>query len=239
MNLAEFKGLMIEAGVDGLAESVMKSFINAGQRLLDRLCDYPHQQGTLTFTVAQGDFFLVFPSRVRIVHGVWLRDGLVGDEGTRLEKVDLIELRGFYPFPSDVTYQGTPSLYAHTTSVLASFGSPLVGELAVPTGDIDVSTDEPDDYKGLVLGPTPDATYYVDILCTAYSKELVDDLDMSFWTRHYPDILMNAVMFKIEGFFRNTSSSQSYFQAVMNDVRYLNYDAVEDELQDRPGLMGY
>jgi len=239
MNLAEIKGLIIEAGIDNLNENVLRAFINAGQRMLDRLSDIPHQQGKLSFSPSAGVYFLVFPSRLRIVHAVWLRETDSGDEGVRLEKLDLVALRALYPFPSDSAFFSMPAYYAHTTSILASFGSPTAGELDIPSDEVPLASDDPYDYKGIMIGPTPDKEYYIDILGTAYTKELVSDEDTSFWTKHYPDILMNAIMFKVEGFLRNSSSAQAYFQALMNDVRYLNYDAVEDELQDRPNLMGW
>lgn len=239
MNLAEIKGLVLEAGINNLDENALRAFINSGQRLLDRVSDFPHQQGKLSFTLASGVYFLVFPSRLRIVHGVWRRDAETGVDPERLEKVDLIELRGLYPLPSDSTFWGTPLYYAHTTSILASFGSPTIAELTMPVDSVPLATDDPYDYKGIMVGPTSDGVYYVDILGTAYSKELVADTDASFWSKHHPEILMNAVMFKIEGFLRSSSSAQSYFQALMNDIRYLNYDYVEDELQEKPNYMGY
>lgn len=239
MNLGEFKGLLIQAGIDSLDENVLSAFINAGQKMCDRLADYPHTQGRLSFEILAGDYFLVFPVSIRLVHGVWIRDTEVAVGGTPLYKTDLTTLRGLYPQPDDSTFFGLPKYYAHMQSILAGFGSPTVDELAMPVGSIEVSTSDTYDYKGLVLGPSPDGPYFVDVLCTAYTKALVDDGDESFWTKHYPEILLNAVMFKVEGFLRNTSSATSYFQALQNDIRYLNYDAVDDEMRDKPNIAGY
>lgn len=238
MTLGEFKGLLIQAGIDQLDENVLKAFINAGQKMCDRLADYPHSQGKLSFQVSEGDYFLVFPISVRLVHGVWVRDTEIGVGGTPLFKTDLIVLRGLYPQPGDSAFYGIPKYYAHTQSIVASFGSPTIGEMAMPSDDVEVAIDDPYDYKGLVIGPTANGSYFIDVLATAYSKELVEDSDESFWTKRYSEILLNAVMFKIEGFLRNSNSATMYFQALQNDIRYLNYDAVDDEMQERPNLIG-
>ena len=173
-----------------------------------------------------------------MVHGVWIRESETEVNPPRLEKRDLIEIRGLYPNPGSADGRGKPTDYAHTTSILASYGSPMMDEMDMPVDDVPVSIDDPWDYKGLIIGPTADATYYIDILGTAYSKELVADLDSNFWSKHHWSILVNATMFKIEGLLRNASSAKDFLAMTQQEINGVNFDSVEDELQDKPNYMG-
>ena len=96
-----------------------------------------------------------------------------------------------------------------------------------------------DDYKGLVVGPTADATYYINVLTTAYSIQLLLDSDESFWTKHHPMALYNAAMYKIEGLLRNVSSAKDYLAAAQQELMGINFDQYEDELQDRWKAKGW
>ena len=236
MTLGEIKGLLIDAGI-ALDGALLRTFINAGQKMLDRMSDFPHGQAEIAFTVNAADYFLVFPTRVRIVHGVWIKEATT-DRGIALEKKDYVVLRAMYPNPSESSFYAKPLYYAHTTSIIASLGSPLIDELAMPVDDVPLSSDDPYDYKGLFLAPTPDTTYYLKVLVTAYSRELIADTEESFWSKHHPFALFNATMYKIEGFLRNANSAKDYLLAAQADITGVNYDSVEDELQDRPNYMG-
>lgn len=238
MNLAEIKGLILSmtGGLD-LEDNSLRSFISAGQKLLDRMSDFPHGQAEIPFTVNRGDYFLIFPTRVRIVHDCWLRE-TIADKGDPLNKREYTTLRALYPNPDVEAFFNKPRDYAFTTSIIASLGSPDVSQLSMPASDVPLASDDPYDYKGIVLGPTPDATYLVNILCTAYSKEMVKDDDESFWSKHHPFALLNATMYKIEGFLRNASSAKEYLAAAQQEINGINFDNVEDEMQDRPNYMG-
>jgi hypothetical protein len=236
VNLAEIKSLVVNAagGLD-MDQATLRAFINAGQGFLDRLSDFPHGQAKMSFEVAQGQYFLVFPTRVRMIHNVWRRLTLT-EQGTRLEKKDQIELFGLYPnLPQS---SGPPAYYANSISVLGSLGSPSVGDLNMPIDNVPVSTDDPNDYRGMFIGPAPDQTYYIDVFVSAASIEMVADTDMSFWSKHFPLTLMYATLYKIEMFLRNAGSAKDYLEHITNDVRGINFDGFEDELQDKPNYMG-
>jgi hypothetical protein len=238
MNLAELKGLIL-GGTGGLDvdDNTLTVFINSGQQVLDRMSDFPHGQAEIPFTVNRGDYFLVFPERVRFVHDCWIRAALT-DVGSPLNKRDYVVLRGMYPNPDLESAFALPRDYAFTPSLIASMGSPAVDALVMPSSDVPMASNDPYDYKGLVFGPTADATYYVNVLTTAYSKALIADTDESFWTKHYPMALYSAAMYKIEGFLRNSQSARAYLEAAQHDVSGINFDSVTDELQDRPNYMG-
>ena len=238
MNLGEMKALVIDTlGGTDMADPTLRAFINAGQSFLDRLSDFPHGQAKIAFQVDRGQYFLVFPTRARMIHEAWIRDTLLV-AGDRLEKRNLIELMALYPKLSLESTYAKPIYYAYSTSIIASLGSPVVDELAMPIDALPVATDDPHDYRGLYIGPAPNATYYVDTLVTAYSKELVADTDASYWTKHYPLTLAKAVIYKVELFLRNMSSASDYLLATKNDVMGINFDSIEDELQDKPNYMG-
>lgn len=238
MNLAEIKGMVL-SGTGGLNldDQTLSVFINEGQKVLDRMSDFPHAQAEIPFVVNRGDYFLIFPTRVRIVHDCWLRVATT-DKGDPINKRDYIILRAMYPNPEVEEFFGTPRDYAFTTSIIASLGSPAVDQLSMPAQDVPLASNDPYDYKGIVLGPTPDATYLVNVLATAYSKPLVGDGDESFWSKHHPLALFNAAMYKIEGFLRNANSATTYLTAAQQEITGINFDHVEDEMQDRPNYMG-
>lgn len=238
MNLAEIKGLIL-AGTGGLDlnDQSLGVFINEGQKLLDRMSDFPHGQAEIPFVVNRGDYFLIFPERVRIVHDCWLRLDTT-ETGDPINKRDYIVLRAMYPDPVTDTFFARPRDYAFTTSIIASLGSPAADQLVMPAADVPLASNDPYDYKGIVLGPTADATYIVNVLTTSYSRLLVKDDDESFWTKHHPLALFNASMYKIEGFLRNASSSKDYLMAAQQEIGGINFDHVEDEMQGRPNYMG-
>jgi hypothetical protein len=238
MNLAEIKGLLLAGcgGVD-LDDNSLRLFIAEGQKVLDRMSDFPHGQAEIPFIVNRADYFLVFPTRVRIVHDCWIR-AAVPDEPAPLNKRDYITLRALHPDPVSEDFYAMPRDFAFTTSIIASLGSPGVDQLVMSSADVPLASDDPYDYKGIVLGPTPDATYIINVLTTAYSKELIKDDDESFWSKHHPLALVNAAMFKLEGFLRNASSARDFLAAAQQEITGINFDAYEDEMQKRPNYMG-
>ncbi len=236
MNLGEIIGLLDEAGISLSAET-MRLFINAGQKQLDRMSDFPHGQAEIPFNLNAGDYFLLFPTRVRIVHGCWLKE-TAADVGVALDKKDYVVLKALYPNQSEPSLFGTPTMFAHTSSIIASLGSPLPDELAMPADDVQMAANDPHDYKGLIIAPTPNQAFILKTLVTAYSVALVGDGDESFWTKHHPIALFNATMFKIEGFLRNASSAGDYLKAAQAEISEINFDAYEDEMQGRPNYMG-
>jgi hypothetical protein len=110
-----------------------------------------------------------------------------------------------------------------------STGWPLAYHLEYPTGVVG----EP---RVVRIHPTPMHTVVLHVEGLFRSPRLLANGDVSFWTEEHPDILIQAILYKLEAFYGNTQGMNDYLAAVHNAVDMLDHNFVESMLAYRLGL---
>jgi len=124
---------------------------------------------------------------------------------------------------------GPPLYYApistakHPDVTLANLGS-------VDTMDILLGVDR-FAKDGIKIMPPSDDTYTLTIFANFFSV-LTDDLDVSYHSEMYPDLLIMAANLSIEMFYRNTSGVQDWRNSMQVILDGIDKDAVFSEMRN-------
>ncbi|MHA2066951.1 MAG: hypothetical protein ACXABY_21505 [Candidatus Thorarchaeota archaeon] len=201
--------------------------IRAGQRILDLMQDHPRTLATYKEDVVDGDHTVTFKYN-RSIEKVEVTDGSSDStEGrTPLEKVELDWLREEYKAPIANLDTGRPIYYSRAIIGLApeqigltaaGGASPYTAEFTYDYEDLTFGQDNLD-RTGIAFYPPSDGTYTITVKGRWFSRPLVNDSDISFWSVNYEDALVLAAMMSIEKIHRNTQG--------VNDMR----DSIRDIL---------
>lgn len=184
-------------------------FIQSGQKTLDALLPTQKSSALAIATVSSGDFIIA--TDARSIHGMFLiRDN--DDYEGELEQL-------------------LPSVYrerfGYKNGLVSENGRPkyFTIERIRDEANVENSTFS----QVIIVGPTPDAFYNIIIDGLYYPKKLVDDEDENFWSINHPDTLIQASLYALERFYRNTQGMNDHMEAIMLDVQGIDYDVAEQE----------
>lgn len=209
-------------------------FINAGQMHLDRASDVQKATAKNPQSIAAGTV-IVKTIGLRSVKEVWAGTSVNGL--ILLGKETLANLREYYGEQLSSIDQGTPEYYA--TCSFRPYPDAVTALTLTGYYDIDdlVLADTHYTYRGILLVPPPDKTYYISIIGTFYSPTLSATLSgstwtqtKSYWSEVHPDILIQAALLKLEVFYRNTEGVKDWKFALDMDIQGLDKDVVDEEI---------
>jgi hypothetical protein len=211
-------------------------FLNAGQRFLDRMQDTGKMQAKNVQSVAAGTI-KVYIAGLRAIKEVFI--GNSTEKLIKLKRASLSYLRQYYEEQLGDVDQGTPEWYApavfrpfadaSTTTSFSGFYD--IDDLILPATTTPVHYT----YDGIIIAPPPDSTFYVSIYGLYYSPELSATLSgtwtqtKSFWSEVHPDLLLQAGLYKLETFYRNTEGAKDWLGALKLDVDGIDKDAAYEE----------
>lgn len=197
-------------------ENGSDKYIQAGQRLLDSLLDSPKELVKVTKELAINASLISLP-RFRSIEFVWFENS----DGIRfLEKLTEIEIKERFPTSLDEIESGTPSVYS--LSILRS---------------IEGNNEEQQRNTAIrILVPT-DTALEVTIIGSFPSDALKQNKDTNFWSLEYPETLVQAGLYSLERFYRNTQGMNDHMSAIMQDVRGIDFDVVKQEIADRDQMV--
>lgn len=217
-------------------------FINAGQRFLDRVSTYGKGAAKNVQPIAAGTI-IVKSANLRAVNNVWAgnsTDGLV-----KLTKYSLSELKEYYETQLSSVTQGTPAYWAPAYLRPYPDTQTAAGWAGYYNIDDLVLDDAHYTYNGVIIAPPPDETYYISIEGKFYSPTLSATLagglwtqTKSYWTEVHPDILLEAALFKLETFYRNTEGAKDWKAGLTEDITGMDFDIVEESLRDSMEMDG-
>jgi hypothetical protein len=175
-------------------------FIQAGQRLLDGMIEAPNHMYEFPVSLTAGDPTIEF-SEVRAVKRVRIIDD---GKTSYLDKAMLDNILESNPHLGDA---GLPNKYA-----------------------IGIKRDESGDSSGkkLFVSPKPNKDYDLIVECLYLSTKLTEDDDVSWWSDNYPDLLIQAALYKAEVFLRNTQGSNDWLSQISFAVGLIDNDKVEE-----------
>ena len=183
-------------------------FIQAGQRYLDSLIEFDNATASVLYPMAMGDSSIAVKG-FRAIQGIKVR--LAGGGVMRLEKLSNEEFGEYF---ADYTTPGVPRWYSLTTLRGASLtSSDTVG-------------------KGISIFPPAGSGTYLILEGLVFSDKLETDTDSSYWSELYPDILIQASLYKMEQMYRNTQGARDYQQAVIEAVTLINYDYIQEGISE-------
>jgi hypothetical protein len=217
-------------------------FINAGQRLLDRMIELPQMQNSFVRVMPPGGY-TVLVEDCRVVQEVWVDIDGVMKRLTLLSHSDamqkfpkIISARNTSLMPNiqldaGTTYAGTPLYYCRYAAspsprqqnlLFAGNTTNTAGMLGSQFGDLFNQT-------ALMILPPVETQLAVKVVGIFYSVLLSDDGQITFWTMQAPDILVHAAMYQLEVFYRNMEGARGWMLAIQQALTGLDHDVVSEE----------
>lgn len=226
------------------ADNGLDFFVNAGQRLLDRLVPQLDFMQSRFVNLTNGDFYVKL-TRNRAVQSVWIADS---SEFCELKKRSTQWMRQNYyeMFIDDVSNQsfgthtktnetGTPAYYA-----IQRIGpEPTQNSLTTTTykGAKDVAVGDYYTHKIVIIGPGTDASRTLRIDGWFYSPTVENDNDRSFWLDMAPETLIKAVNYQIESIqHANESRSRAMLAEIQVDLMNLQRDYALEQYHDHEDI---
>ncbi len=227
--------LVVDAASDNWTDKGANAYINAGQRMLDRMQETPKTLGRNFQMVSAGYYHVLFQD-CRAIKEVWAVNAATGRK--KLEKKDMSWLRGYYN--NMVTIErGAPVYYAparlRTAPELhSSVMSTLTGLLAY----MDVSVTSHYLYNGILFLPPVDSDYMIETWGNFYSTQLVADTDESHWSVQHPELLVMAAQCVLEKFRRNTEGVKDWIASIKMHLQEIDFDLAEEDMTDITQMEG-
>ena len=182
-------------------------FINAGQRFLDGLIDTPQSQAKYEETLDVGATTLTLED-CRAIEEVYLTNAKDGIH--YLTKVSLSDIREAFPELSSEV-KGTPTYYA-------------INVIRV------MATELTETIKGIIFMSPADDTYNMVVEGKFFTKKLVEDDDINYWTENHDDVLGMAALYKLETFYRNREGARDWLQGIMEAIGGIDHDIIAEEI---------
>ena len=208
-------------------------FINAGQKYLDRLQGTGKSKAKNVQSVAAGTYIIKIAGLRSIIE---VYAGNTTEGMYPLKKASLAYLKDEYAEQWSDIDPGTPEWYSpavfrpypDTQTALGWAGYYDIGDL--------VLDDAHYTYDGIVILPPPDSSFYISIYGLFFSPTLSATIaagvwtqTKSFWTENFPDMLLQASLYKLEVFYRNTEGAKDWLFALKEDVTEMDKDVAEEE----------
>lgn len=210
-------------------------FINAGQRMLDRMLD-GGKSFARYFVDLNNQQILVPMTNCRAIKKVFCSSG---ESRWELNKVDIDTLRSYYSRPKIGVGSGKPMYYSPIWA--RPYPSVIEPQTFNQEWVFDDVIDEGHEvYNAILVMPPSDSSseYTLEVLGLFYSDELVSDGDTSFWSEQHPDLLVKAAAYQMEVFYRNTEGSRDWMNAITIDMAQLNSDIIEEEIAEISQMEG-
>jgi len=198
-------------------------YIQAGQRMLDRMLEFPKDEGEMSISLATGAISTTLTNvfSVREIACVDTQDGTI----KYLDRKSIMELREDYG-----------DLVSNLANVTAA--EPNAWALGWLRTNVSNTTATESGYKKLFTMPPTDRTYTLRLRGLFGTPSLANDTSVSYWSIEHPEILISAAMYRLEVAYRNFEGSRAILEDVKMMVLELDNQVVEqgqvgqDQLRD-------
>jgi len=196
-------------------------YIQAGQRMLDRLLEFPKDEGEMSFTLATSAISTTLRN-VRSVREVAVVD--TQDSTIRyLTRRSIKDMRENYGDEKASLNNVTP-------------GEPNSWSLGWLRTNTSASTTTEGNTKVLITMPPADRTYTIYLRGLFGSTSLSNDTSVSFWSIQHPDVLIWAALYQLEVSYRNFEGSQAVLTNLLRMVQDIDNEVVEQGQVDAAQL---
>jgi hypothetical protein len=197
-------------------------FINSGQRFLDRRIDFKKSSGRFFEQVAAGTWYFKLAD-CRSLDKVWVTNG---EERWELERKSLHWLHSEFPNLISATDQGDPLYWTPAMLRGIDITDITAGGTFFNYALAEAANEE---YTGIVFLPPPDETMTIEIWGKFYSPTLASDSDESYWSVVVPETLIQAGLYRLETFYRNTEGAKDWLLAIDLDLTDIDKDLVHED----------
>lgn len=217
-------------------------FFEAGQKFLDMMQDTKKMQAKNIQQIAAGTTIVKITGLRSIIE---VRAGNTTDGLYKLDRATLAQLKDYYEKQLSSVDQGPPLYFAP-----ASFRPFVDTTLAITWASFYDSTDlvlgdTHYTYEGIIIMPPPDDTYYVSIYGLFYSPTLTATISAgtwtqtkSYWSEVHPALLIQAALYQLEVFYRNTEGAKDWRAAIGETITQMDMDAAHGESIDISQMQG-
>ena len=196
-------------------------FLQAGQNLIERLVgDLPESEGRLWKTLTSSDYYVGFQKRCRMILNVWANND---ENRIELERKSWKDLKELYSKTLSNIDNGCPLYYCPAK----------LREIDVTdqnaTGEFfNYTISNSKDYRGIVIMPSVDTSYDIEIYGKFLQAELTSDNDENFWTITYPEILIRAAIYQTELTYRGRAAVSKLYESLMVELVEIDKDSIEE-----------
>lgn len=210
------------------ADNGANAYINAAQRMLDRMQTTPFTVGHNWQACVVDTKHVVFGlcRAVLRVFATKVSDS-TRSELTK-ETLSYVKEQHF----SEDAETGTPLYYAPGVFRLAPEIEMVIGDMAIPANYLDYIGETPYNYNGILFTPACDETYAIETWGYFYSKALALDTDESWWTEQHPELLVMASQLMLEKFNRNAEGIKDWTLAIKAELQGIDFDLVEEQISE-------
>lgn len=243
MTLLELKAKFVEiSGRHDLFDTSSASYpdtgglfyINAGIRFLnDSILDFSSMR--VFKTTGSAAQYTVALDTVTQVYAV------SGTEKLILDFVPIENRDSFFEKPLklvDAENTGKPKYFSHVLSIDqdTNNGEYTAGEDASGLTPVSLSTVS----NIILIQPIPDKSYTFFFIGRSSKLELTDSENAlsTYWSINYPDLLLAAIMYKLESFFRNTEGARDWLNTLNMGLRAIDLVNAENEAKNLDRLRG-
>lgn len=226
MNLLDIRKLFIEhsgrydlvVDVVDYVDNGANFFIRTGQKVLDDLVDFSQTDAVTNLLLEAGSEQLLIPG-ARSINQIWVSS----DESPpkRLERMFMSDHVEFF---AQHTGDGVPIAYA------------IFPVREYPKDEDPYAQPTSAHTKAVFIGPVPDKDYTAHVVGRFYSFPLAEDTDANYWTVNYPHTLLQASLYSIERFYRNTQGMRDHMEAILQDVQQIDFERVENMIKSRSNM---
>lgn len=206
-------------------------YLNMGQKVLDRNLDSKNMFARYPFGLAIGSIIAKTPG-LRAIKEVWIANA---DGKAQLIYVPLNQFRSGFAKESNLLETGVPAYY--TPAVFRPFPDELVNTTGLYDVEDLLLSGTHYTYNGVIVMPPPAGDYTLTILGLFYSPTLSATLangvwaqTKSYWTENEPETLLEAALSRLATFAGNITSANEHKAAMLEDLRNIDFDAVEEML---------
>ncbi len=91
---------------------------------------------------------------------------------------------------------------------------------------------------GIIWMPPADTTYTLTIYAHFFEKKLTAASDVNFWSSQFEEILITAALMMLERFYRNTEGVNDYKRELLDDLRTVGFEVIEEEISGVNQMQG-
>ena len=202
-------------------------FLQAGLKLLDTAQQTPESQRWYMADLTVGQYKVNFQN-ARAVKEVWMANS---DGRFRLIETDLNKLKENYADLYQNADTGEPKYYAVNSIHLSPQERSLLSGEGFTYDYQGLMFGDSYGYNGILWMPPTDTVYTVEILADFFSVMSESD-DRCYWSIVYPNVLIQATLFAIEVFYRNSQGMQDYLTSLKPFIQGIDFDLAVQESND-------
>jgi len=192
--------------------------INNGIKFLDSKTFSSKKDQVLFRKLEIGKRFVIIPMECKVIKEVWISNA---EERQRLTKVESFPLNyyeetgtpiSYYPFSTETFEKTFDKMFVFSNFADLVFCDGLV--------------------RGVVFNCYAEEEYSIMLKGRFNILSLSDEFSSNWWSVNYPELVVTTAMYVLDINRRNSSGGAELSGVIMDTIREINNDAIEEEVED-------